>query len=67
MPILAGAIQAGVNLSQGDPWGKSVLTTMGNSSWWMAGSIVSLFQKTPEERLYDRYLATRDALYGSSK
>lgn len=67
VPILAGAIQAGVNLSQGDPWGKSVLTTMGNSSWWMAGSIVSLFQKTPEERLYDRYLATRDALYGSSK
>jgi hypothetical protein len=67
VPLLAGGIKAGANLSQGQPWGTDVLSTMGNSSWWMAGSIVYLFQKTPEERLYDRYLSTRDALYGSGK
>jgi hypothetical protein len=67
VPLLAGGIQAGVNLAQGNPWGKDMLTTMGNSSWWMAGSIVDLFRKTPEERLYDRYLTTRDALYGTGR
>ena len=67
VPLLAGGIRAGVNLANGDPWGKDVVSTMGNSSWWMAGSIVNLFQKTPEERLYERYLATRDALYGSGR
>lgn len=67
LPILVGGIQAGVNLTQGDPWGKDVFQTMSYSAWSMAGGIVSLFQRTPEERLYDRYLATRDAFYGTGK
>jgi hypothetical protein len=67
VPLIAGGIKAGTNLAQGDNWSKDVLSSMGSSSWWMAGSIVSLFQKTPEERLYERYLATRDALYGSDR
>jgi hypothetical protein len=67
VPILAGGITAGFNLAEGEKWDKDVLSSMANSSWWMAGSIVSLFQKTPEERLYERYLSTRDALYGSKR
>ena len=67
VPLLAGGIQAGVNVAQGKDWSKDLLTTVGANSWWMAGSFVSIFQKTPEERLYDRYLSTRDALNGSAK
>jgi hypothetical protein len=67
VPIIAGSIQAGTNLAQGEAWSKDVLSSMGSSSWWMAGSIVSLFQKSPEERLYERYLSTRDALYGADR
>jgi hypothetical protein len=67
VPIIAGGIKAGTNLAQGENWSKDVLSSMGSSSWWMAGSIVSLFQKTPEERLYERYLSTRDALYGANR
>jgi hypothetical protein len=67
VPIIAGGIKAGANLAQGESWNKDVLSSMGSSSWWMAGSIVSLFQKSPEERLYERYLSTRDALYGADR
>ena len=67
VPLIAGAIQAGVNVGRGQDWSKDLLSTVGTNSWWMAGSVVSIFQKTPEERLYQRYLSTRDALYGSAK
>jgi hypothetical protein len=67
VPILACAITAGVNVAQGDQWSKGVLSSLGSSSWWMAGGVVSLFQKSPEERLYDRYLSTRDAYYGTAR
>jgi hypothetical protein len=67
VPVLSCCILGGVNVANGDSFGKDFMRNLGNSSWWMAGSIVSLFQKTSEERLYDRYLATRDALYGEHR
>ncbi len=66
-PILAGAITAGVNVSQGNKWSDDLLSSVGNSSWCMAGGLVSLFSRTPEERLYDRYLTTRDAYFGAGR
>jgi hypothetical protein len=67
VPILAGAITAGINVSQDKRWSDDLLSTVGNSSWCMAGGLVSLFTKSPEERLYERYLSTRDAYYGSGR
>ncbi len=67
VPLAAAAITGGINVAQGNNWNNGLLDALKGSSWSMAFSILSLFQKTPEERLYDRYLATRDALYGSSK
>jgi len=67
VPILAAGIRAGINVAAGDPWGKDVLSSVQGASWWMVGGLVSLFQKSKEERLYERYLSTRDALYGSSR
>jgi hypothetical protein len=67
VPIIAGAITAGVNVGQGKDWNNGLLNSIANSSWWMAGGIISLFQKTPEERLYERYLSSRDAYFGSPR
>lgn len=66
-PILACAITAGINVSQDKRWSDDLLSSVGNSSWIMAGGLVSLFSKSPEERLYERYLATRDAYLGSGR
>ncbi len=67
VPLAAAAITGGINAAQGNNWSDGLLNALKGSSWTMCFSLVSLFQKTPEERLYDRYLATRDALYGSAK
>jgi hypothetical protein len=67
VPKLTGAITAGINVSQDKRWSDDLLSSVGNSSWCMAGGIVSLFSKSPEERLYERYLSTRDAYYGSGR
>jgi hypothetical protein len=67
VPLFVGAVAVGVNVSNDDKWSKDLLKTMGNSSWGMAGGVVSLFTKSPEERLYERYLNTRDAYYGANR
>jgi hypothetical protein len=67
VPLIAAGITAGVNAAEGRDWDRGLWQTVGNSSWAMAGSIFSLFQKSPEERLYDRYLAAREAYYSSAK
>jgi hypothetical protein len=67
LPIIAGAVTAGANISNDERWNKDLLSSMANSSWCMAGGVVSLFTKSPEERLYDRYLNTRDAYYGATR
>lgn len=67
VPVIACGITAGINASQGKTWSDGLESTLQGSSWGMAGSLTSLFTKTPEERLYERYLATRDALYASKK
>jgi hypothetical protein len=67
LPILVGGFTVCANLSNDDKWSKDVFSTMGDSSWTMVGGVVSIFSKSPEERLYDRYLTTRDAYYGVSR
>jgi hypothetical protein len=67
VPILAGGIKAGYNLSVGDRWSNGVWDTMNYSSWSAVSGIISLFSKTDEERLYERYINTRDALNGASR
>lgn len=66
VPILAGGIVVGANLAQREPWSTNVLNTLSSASWSMSVSILQLFEKTPEERLYERYLNTRDALYSQA-
>jgi hypothetical protein len=63
VPLIAGGITAGVNAASGERWDKNLWNTMSGSSWCIAGSIFSLFQKSPEEQLYDRYLTARKAYY----
>jgi hypothetical protein len=67
LPVFVGGIAICANLSEGDDWNKGVLSSMGGSSWSMAGGVVALFTKSPEERLYKRYLDARDAYYGTSR
>jgi len=64
LPLITGGIRAGINLSQGEPWADGVFDSIKGQSWSIASGLVSLVSKTQEERLYERYLATRDALYG---
>jgi hypothetical protein len=67
LPILASAITAGVNVAQDKKWSENLLSSIGDSSWCMVYSVTSLFKKSPEERLYERYLSARDAYYGSGR
>lgn len=67
LPIIAGAVTIGSNMSNDDRWNKDLLSSMANSSWCTVGGVVSLFTKSPEERLYERYLNTRDAYYGAAR
>jgi hypothetical protein len=67
VPLFVGGIRAGINVASGNRWDRDVLDVVSGQSWTMGMSIVSLFQKTEEERLYDRYLSTRDALMGTGR
>jgi hypothetical protein len=62
VPLFVGGVRAGINVAAGDPWDRGVLDMVEGQSWSMGMSLVSIFQKTEEERLYERYLTTRDAL-----
>jgi hypothetical protein len=66
VPILAGLLRAGANLIEGDEWSEGVWPSMQWSCWSAANGVVQLFQKTDEERRYERYLTARDALYGAA-
>ncbi len=64
VPVLTAAIRAGVNLSTGKEWSDGVVSSISWSAWSVATAISGLFGSTEEERLYAKYLAGRDALYG---
>jgi len=64
VPLITGGIKVGINLSLGDPWSKDLGQSFGYSSWSMVSGLSALVSKSKEELLYDRYLSTRDALYG---
>jgi post-segregation antitoxin (ccd killing protein) len=66
VPVLSAAITAGMNVSDGKPWQDGVLNSAGWSAWSIAGAVSQFFSLSKEERLYDKYLAGRDALYGST-
>jgi hypothetical protein len=62
-PLLFTGIMTAIDVSQNRPWYQSAQTNV----WWLAGSAVSggisLFSTSSEERLYDKYLSARDAMY----
>jgi hypothetical protein len=66
-PLVMGGITAGINLSQGESWDKDLWQKMSGMSWSMVWSMTSLFVKSPQEQLYERYLSARDAYYGSTR
>jgi hypothetical protein len=67
VPVLVCGVTAGINASQGRNWSDGLEGSLQGSSWGFVGSLTSIFTKSPEERLYERYLATRDALYGTGR
>jgi energy-converting hydrogenase Eha subunit A len=67
VPLIAGGITASINAAQGRNWTDGMFDSIKGSSWSMAWSITSLFSKTEEERLYDRYISARDAYYAGTK
>lgn len=66
VPIFAGLLRVGANLIQGKEWTEGVWPSMQWSCWSAANGIVQLFTKSDEERLFERYLNARDALYGAA-
>ena len=67
VPLLSAAITAGVNVSSGKTWYDGVLNSFGWSAWSIAGGISSLFGSSEEERLYAKYQAAEEALYGERR
>lgn len=63
-PVIYSAIKAGVNVSQGKAWDDDILSGLYWNAFSITGGITSLFSESEEERLYDKYLVGRDALYG---
>ncbi len=66
VPVFAGLLRVGANLIEGEEWTEGVWPSMQWSCWSAANGLVQLFQKTDEERRYERYLTARDALYGAA-
>jgi hypothetical protein len=64
VPLISAAIRAGVNLSEGRIWYDKIGSSISASSWSIVGGITTFFSTSEEERLYEKYLAGRDALYG---
>ena len=64
VPIVYGLVRAGMNAVQGDPWNKDLFDGFYWNAWNVASGLSDIFGTTEEERLYDKYLAGRDALYG---
>jgi hypothetical protein len=64
-PVIYGAIQAGANLSQGKVWHDQVLNGLYWTAWNVASGVSELFGSSEEERLYEKYRAGREALFGN--
>ena len=62
VPVVMGGLRVGFNLSESKAWSDGLLNSLGSTSWSIAAGLTSLFSKSPEEQLYDRYLSARDAL-----
>ena len=66
-PLLAASVASGFGARSFDEWGQGMLRNCAGMSWCLVGSAVSLFTKSSEERLYERYVAARDAYYETRK
>jgi len=64
VPLLWSFIRAGMNAIEGKAWNDHLF----DNFYWSAGSIASgvgsIISRSEEERLYEKYLAGRDAIYG---
>jgi hypothetical protein len=64
VPIVFGAARASINIAKGKAWYMDILDGIYWSPWSVVSGLTSLFGTSEEERLYEKYLAGRDALYG---
>lgn len=64
VPLVSSAIRVAVNVSEDKVWSDNLFSGVSWSSWSLVGGITGLFSTSEEERLYEKYLAGRDALYG---
>lgn len=63
-PVLYAAVRAGINLGAGKGWSEGVLDGLSVNIFSIVGGVSSLFGSSEGERLYEKYLAGREALYG---
>lgn len=64
VPLVSSAIRVAVNVSEDKVWSDNLFSGVSWSSWSLVGGITGLLSTSEEERLYEKYLAGRDALYG---
>jgi len=67
VPLIYGAVRASINLSDRKDWYDGISEGLTWSAWNVASGIGSLFGTSEEERLYEKYQAGRDALYGDRR
>jgi hypothetical protein len=65
-PVLFAVIKAGVNSVEGKEWSDGIVDGLRWNIFSIVGGASSLLGSSEGERLYDKYLAGREALYGPS-
>jgi hypothetical protein len=65
--LVASVTMASINSNSADEWGHQFLKYGPYYSMNIVSGVISLFTKSSEEQRYDRYLAARDAYYGTVK
>lgn len=66
VPVLTTGITIAANLASDKEWYEDVVTVNSSTVWSIVSALTGFFQKSDEERLYDKYHAAKDALYVST-
>ena len=64
VPLAYALVKAGMNVAEGKAWNDHISGGFYWGVWNVSSGLTSLFGTTEEERLYEKYLAGREALYG---
>ena len=67
VPIAFGIVRSSINVAEGKDWHENIFKGIYFSPWSVISGLTSLFGTSEEERLYEKYLAGRDALYGDRR